>query len=172
MRPYRKQRVATAVRHIVSEAIVHGLNDPRVAPLTTITRVEMTGDLMIANIFLSVQGGKAVEGRTLAALKHATGHIQRMVARELSIRQCPALRFELDEVAKGTRRTMDLLAENRRTQPELFEPPEPTESQPEPDAELDGPSDDAGDGAFEAEGGTADPIRRENGVTEAGGDEA
>lgn len=172
MRPYRKQRVATAVRHIVSEAIVHGLNDPRVAPLTTITRVEMTGDLMIARIFLSVQGGKAVEGRTLAALKHATGHIQRMVARELSIRQCPALRFELDEVAKGTRRTMDLLAENRRAQPELFEPQEAQEGQPGADVDLHAPLNDARDEAFEGEGGTVDPIRRENGVTEAGGDEA
>ncbi len=172
MRPYRKQRVANAVRHIVSEAIVHGLNDPRVAPLTTITRVEVTGDLLIARIFLSVQGGEAVERRTLAGLKHATGHIQRMVARELSIRHCPTLRFELDEVAKGTRRTMDLLAENRRLQPELFEPQEAQEGQTDAHADLDGPSDDARDGAFEVEDGTVDPIRRKNGVTEAGGDEA
>lgn len=172
MRPYRKQRVANAVRHIVSEALVHGLNDPRVAPLTTITRVEVTSDLLIARIFLSVQGGETVERRTLAALKHATGHIQRMVARELSIRQCPALRFELDEVAKGTRRTMDLLAENRRRQPELFEPQEVQEGQPGAQADVHDPSDDARDGAFEGEGGTVDPIKRQNGVTEAGGDEA
>lgn len=169
MRPYRRQRVANAVRQIVSEAIVRGLNDPRVAPLTTITRVEVTHDLLIARIFLSVQGGAAVESRTLAALKHATGHIKRMVARNLSIRQCPALRFEIDEVAKGTRLTMDLLAENRRTQPELFEP---QEVRPGAHADLQSPSEDFPDGAFEGEAGAADTIRRSNGVTEAEGDEA
>lgn len=124
MRPYRKEKVASVVRRIVSEAIVHQLHDPRVAPLTTVTRVEMTGDLLIAKVYLSVQGEGAAEERTLQAVRHAAGYLQRMVARELPVRQCPALRFEIDKRVKGTRRTMDLLAENRRNEPQTLGPEE------------------------------------------------
>jgi len=122
MRPYRKEKVASVIRQVVGEAIVHRLNDPRVAPLTTVMRVEVTGDLVIARVYLSVQGGEAVEQLTLMAMRHAAGYIQRMLGRRLPIRQCPELRFEIDEGVKGARRTMELLAENRRSEPELFEP--------------------------------------------------
>jgi hypothetical protein len=54
-------------------------------------------------------------------VRHARGFLQREVARELSVRHCPELRFDIDRVAKGVRRTMALLDENRRQQPELFE---------------------------------------------------
>lgn len=169
MRPYRKQKVANAVRHIVSEAIVRRLNDPRVGSLTTVTRVEVTGDLSIARVFLSVQGGDAVESRTLAAMQNAAGYIQRMLARELSLRQCPELRFEIDEAAKRTRQTMDLLAENRRNEPEIFEP---EDAQSDACADLDRLSGDVRDGVSEEEAGAADPIRRPSGATEEDGDEA
>ncbi len=121
MRPYRREKVARVVRRVVSEAIAQRIQDPRVAPLTTVTRVEMTGDLLVAKVYLSVQGAEAAERCTLAALQHAAGFIQRMVAAELPIRHCPELRFQIDEAVKGTRRTMELLAENRRNEPEVFE---------------------------------------------------
>ena len=127
MRPYRREKLASLVRHIVGEAIVHRLHDPRVAPLTTVTRVEMTGDLLLARVYLSVPGDDAAESRTIAAMRHAAGYIQRMVARELSIRQCPELRFEVDKAVKGVRRTMELLDDIRRREPELFESQEADE---------------------------------------------
>jgi len=121
MRAYRKEKVSSVVHQIVSETIAHRLNDPRVAPLTTVTRVAMTGDLLVAKVYLSVPGDEATERRTLTAVRHASGYIQRMVARELPVRQCPELRFEIDAAVKGVRRTMELLAENRRREPESFE---------------------------------------------------
>jgi len=121
--PYRKERVASAIRDIVSTALARRLNDPRVAPLTTVTRVVVTGDLLVARVYLSVPGNESDETRTLAAIRHAGGYIQRMVAHELKLRQCPELRFQADEVIKGVRRTMALLDENRRKNPHLFESP-------------------------------------------------
>ena len=121
MRPYRKERIASVVQQIVGEALLHRLSDPRVAPLTTVTRVEMTGDLLIANAYLSVPGDDATERRTLIAVRHAAGYIQRMVAQALPLRQCPELRFEIDRGAKGARRTLELLAENRQKDPERFD---------------------------------------------------
>lgn len=121
MKPYRKQRLASLVRDIVADAVHHRIHDPRVAPLTTVMRVEMSGDLQIAKVYVTVPGGEAAERRTLAAIKHAGGYIQRRVAHELSIRQCPELRFEIDERAKRLQETMQLLEENRRKHPEWFE---------------------------------------------------
>jgi len=128
MRPFRKERVASAVHSIVSDALSHRLNDPRVEPLTTITRVEVTGDLLIARVFLSIPGGPAAESRTLSALQHARGFVQGIVARELNIRVCPELRFEVDQAWKEARRTMELLDELRQKEhssaPELGGPGE------------------------------------------------
>ena len=120
MRPYRKERIAIAVRNIVGEAIAHKMHDPRVQPLSNVTRVELSGDLQLAKVYLSIPGGEVAERKTLAAIKHATGYLQGMVASQLQIRQCPELRFLIDERIKGTLRTMQLLAENRRKYPEVF----------------------------------------------------
>ena len=120
MRPYRKEKVASVVQEIVSETIVRRLSDPRVSPLTTVTRVKVSGDLLVATVYLTVTGDEGAESRTVQAMRHAAGYIQRMVASELDMRQCPELRFEIDETLKKVKRTLDLLRENRRTRPDLF----------------------------------------------------
>jgi ribosome-binding factor A len=102
---------------IVSEAILRRINDPRVSPLTTVTRVQLSGDLFIATVYLSVSGEAAVERRTMTAMRHAAGFIRGMVAHEIGLRQCPELRFEVDETLKKVKQTMQLLDENRRNKP-------------------------------------------------------
>jgi ribosome-binding factor A len=121
MRPHRKERVASVIREIVSDAIARKINDPRLAPLTTISRVEVSGDMSLATIFLTVMGGVSVERRSIAALRHATGFVRRLVAEQLEVRQCPEIRFEIDETAKRIRETMQLLDENRLREPHLYE---------------------------------------------------
>lgn len=117
---FRKERVAGAIHEIVSDAIARRINDPRLAPLTTVSRVTVSGDLMVATVFLTVVGGETAERRSLAAMQHARGFVQRLVAQQIDLRQCPEIRFELDEVARKVRETMLLLDENRRNEPHLF----------------------------------------------------
>lgn len=121
MNRHRNERVASLVRDIVCDAIAHRLNDPRIEPLTTVTRVEVTRDLLIADVYLTVPGKESAEHRTIIAIQHAAGYVQRLVARELSLRMCPQVRFRIDEAAKGVQRTMRILAENRRRHPEVFQ---------------------------------------------------
>jgi ribosome-binding factor A len=110
--------MTSMVQRIISDAIEHKLNDPRVAPLTTVSRVRMTGDLTVATVYLTVPGGDVLERQTLVAIRHATGYLQRMLAHELQVRQCPELRFEMDEAAKRAKETMRLIAENERNRPD------------------------------------------------------
>jgi ribosome-binding factor A len=132
MRHYRKEKVASAIHEIIGNALIHGLNDPRIDPLTTVTRVEVTADLLIARVYISVPGDEAVERLSLTGLRHAGGHLRRILARELDLRLCPEIRFDVDETAKKVRETMRLLDENRQKNPNLF-----------PEAETE----EAGDGA-------------------------
>ncbi len=118
MRPYRKEKVASVVREIISDAIAHRMNDPRVAPLTTVSRVRVAGDLTVATVYLTIPGDEAEERRTMAAIHHAAGFLQRMLAGRLDIRQCPELRFKVDEAAKRARETIRLIEENRRNRPD------------------------------------------------------
>ena len=113
MAPFRKQKVASVVRDTISDAIARKLSDPRIAPFTTVSRVEITGDLAVATVYLTVQGEPAAERNTMRAMHHATGFLQRFVAQALTMRQCPELRFQLDESSKIARETLQLLAENR-----------------------------------------------------------
>lgn len=102
--------MASTVRSIVGDAIQNRLNDPRIATMSSVTRVEMSGDLQIAKVFISVYGGDAVERRTLAGLRHARGRIQGFVARSLNTRHCPEIRLALDDVLRRTNETLDIIA--------------------------------------------------------------
>lgn len=102
---YRPERVANVIRRVVSDAIAEKLSDPRIAPLSSVTRVEVSPDLEHARVHVSVVGEAAKGRRTIDGLKSAIGVVQRMVAAELSIRTCPRLTFHLDESLKRAAET-------------------------------------------------------------------
>lgn len=139
MRLYRREKLASVIRAIVGNAIDQRLQDPRVAPLTTVTRVELTPDLLIARVYVSVPGDDAAERRTMAALKSATGFVQRLVAKSLDIRHCPELRIGVDESLKIARRTMELLKDDVASSPEdsTEDMDEPSEDEREEPRELE-----------------------------------
>lgn len=111
MKGYRPERVATIVRSVVSDAIANKLSDPRIAPLASVTRVEVSGDLEYAKVWISVLGEESVQQRTLAGLCSAAGYVQRLVGGELSIRHCPKLSFHLDTSLKKAAETIQLIEE-------------------------------------------------------------
>lgn len=103
--------MASIVRNIVSDCILNRLSDPRISTLTSVTRVEISGDMQIARVFVSVMGTEAQVRTTMAGLKHARGRIQRAVAQNLRARFCPELRIELDESLKKAAETIQLINE-------------------------------------------------------------
>ncbi len=93
----RTERVASLIRTILAEAIQSRLSDPRIEPMTSITRVEVSADLSIAHVHVSVMAEAARRELTVRALRHASGRLRSLVAREVSLRQAPELNFQLDE---------------------------------------------------------------------------
>lgn len=122
MKSFRPERVGHLIREVVSEAISSRLNDPRIEPLSSVTRVEVTADMEYAKVWVSVMGSEAVQRRTLAGLKSATGFIQSLVAHELQMRICPRLSFRLDESIKKGEEVLRLIeqtmAESRQQNPQ------------------------------------------------------
>jgi ribosome-binding factor A len=105
--------VAHLIRDVVSDAIANRLSDPRVSRFTSVTRVELSADLRVADVYVSVMGSE-IDGRTtMKGLESARGLIQTRLARRLEMRQCPLLRLHLDlglKVAARTIETLDRLA--------------------------------------------------------------
>jgi len=100
MKPFRTKKVGSVIRDIVSDAIRNRLQEPRIAHMTSVTRVDVSGDLEWAKVYFSVFGDRKEQDKTLAGLKHATGYVQKLLAKSLPTRQCPQLVFILDASLK------------------------------------------------------------------------
>jgi ribosome-binding factor A len=105
----RTEKVASTIRQVLSQAIASKLSDPRISPLASITRVEVSGDLMHATVYVSVMGGDAAERRMMAGLQRARGYLQSLLAKTLTTRHCPQLRFTVDKGLKKQMETLELL---------------------------------------------------------------
>lgn len=116
MASHRVEKMASNVRAVVSDVILNQLNDPRISPLTSVTRVQMSDDLQIARVFISVLGSEAQCRRTFAGLEHAVAHIQRILARRLQARLCPQIRLQMDDSLKRSAETIEMI--NKSADPE------------------------------------------------------
>ena len=95
----RLERVAEAIREVVSSAILFELKDPRVQGVTVL-RAEVTGDLRHAKVFVSLMGDAKQQKLTLHGLNHARGFVQGKVAERLQTRWTPTLVFVVDDSVK------------------------------------------------------------------------
>jgi len=116
---YRPDRLSRFVRDIVSDAIANRIADPRVDPFTSVTRVELSADLTIADVHVSVMGSEAEARTTMQGLTSARGMIQTRLAKQLAIRRCPMIRFHLDHGIKHGIETIQTIEALQDTAPEI-----------------------------------------------------
>ena len=109
----RMRRVDEAMREVLSDAITSQIKDPRVG-FVTVTSVETSADLRHARVFVSVLGDAGVRRRSMDGLQSAHGFLQKLVSRELRLKNTPTLQFLYDDsVDRGMRVTELLEAEGR-----------------------------------------------------------
>jgi ribosome-binding factor A len=101
----RQQRIASAIREIVAQAIVRGVRDVPRGPIT-VSRVEVKGDAKAARVFVSIFGADAEE--VLDRLAEAQDEFRRLINSQLRMKNVPRLEFVLDS---GLEKMIDL---NRR----------------------------------------------------------
>jgi ribosome-binding factor A len=95
----RAQKVAEAIREVVSMAILTELKDPRVKDVT-VTFVEVSSDLRHAKVHVSVMGDETQQQLSLRGLQSAAGFLQSKIASQVEMRYTPRLNFILDQGVK------------------------------------------------------------------------
>ncbi len=112
---HRQEQAAELIRTLLAEALLRGeLRDPRVG-MVTVSGVEVTRDLSVATVRV-VPHGDDEAGREAAieGLQSAAGFLRRIVAREMTTRTVPELRFVRDRGLEHAQRIDALLAEVKR----------------------------------------------------------
>ena len=99
----RKGRINEELQRELS-ALIRTLKDPRVQQsMVSITKVEATGDLRYAKVYISVLD-KDKSKETLKGLKSAGGFLRREIGSRLQLRYTPELIFEEDDsIAYGAK---------------------------------------------------------------------
>lgn len=105
---HRKEQVQATLLRTIGRILAEGLADPRIAPLTSVTRVQISDDLRAATVFVSVMPADA-ERKTIAGLGHSAGHIQGKLRQYIDLRRLPKLTFKLDESLKKQAEIFDAI---------------------------------------------------------------
>ncbi len=92
----KMQRVNGEVQRELSRIINMEIKDPRIAPMTSVTAVEVTPDLKYCKAFISVLGDDEAAKDTIDGLRSANGYIRRELARTVNLRNTPEITFVLD----------------------------------------------------------------------------
>jgi ribosome-binding factor A len=95
MLPYkRSERVGDLIREEVADLIMYKLKDPRIG-FVTVTGVEMTADLKLARVFVSIMKEEERE-LTLEILNSSKNFIRLNLSKRLRMKFIPAIEFRLD----------------------------------------------------------------------------
>jgi ribosome-binding factor A len=109
----RADRVAEAIREEAATFLNEGAKDPRLVGLVTVTAVDVSRDLRLAKIFVSVLGTDTERAATFDALASRTSHLRSRLARSLQLRVVPEISFKLDDSVARAARIESLLAQVR-----------------------------------------------------------
>ena len=101
MTSHRPERVSERIHQEISVMFAREVSDPRLENLN-VTRVQVSGDLRIAKIFITPRADAAATRETMDALARAAGYFRRRLAESLDLHFAPELRFQLDDsIEKG-----------------------------------------------------------------------
>ncbi len=101
------RKVNEQAREVISSILLFEISDPRLR-LVTITGCEVSFDRSACNVFYTVEPNRYEEAA--AAFEKASGRIRSLMARKLSWRVAPELRFHLDASVDEAERIANALA--------------------------------------------------------------
>ncbi|RCS41298.1 30S ribosome-binding factor RbfA [Bremerella cremea] len=139
----RTLKAASAIREVVSMAILTRLRDPRVKDVT-VTKVEVAGDMRSAKVHVSIMGDEKKQLQCLNGLRRSAGFLQACIKDRIDTRYIPKLEFEIDKGVKQSLEVSRILKEVL-PQEEDAEDPSPENVAEDLDSEEDDEPVDEGD---------------------------
>src|ERR1043166_2006344 len=104
----RTERVGSTIQRELAMMIQRELQDPRLEGIVSITRVRVSPDLSVADVYITVMGTPGQQTAALNALKHSAGMMRSLLTKMLSLRIAPYLKFHLDENLKKELEMMEI----------------------------------------------------------------
>lgn len=99
----RTRKLGESVREALSEVLRDDVSDPRL-DFATITSVQVSSDLSLADVYVTTHGDQERYDQLLDGLRSAEKRIRGSLAKRVSMRIVPELRFHLDtSVDEGMR---------------------------------------------------------------------
>ena len=105
----RTEMLASTIQKELATMMMRDLNDPRLPSIVSITRVKVSADLSIADVYVTIMGTPGQQSAGLNALKHSAGLMRTKLTKQLTLRQAPFLKFHIDEGLKKELAVLDLL---------------------------------------------------------------
>ena len=93
---FRPDRLGDQLRVEISQLLGREVHDPGVG-FVTLTRVEVTVDLLLARVYYTTMGDAAAIKQTARALDRATPFLRRQIAGRLRLRRVPEIEFRFDK---------------------------------------------------------------------------
>ncbi len=126
----RTERVASTIQKELAQIIQRELNDPRLIGMPSITRVKISPDLSVADVFVTIMGTEGQQTAALNALRHSAGMMRSKLTKMLSMRQSPFIKFHIDENLKREIAVLDLLRKVKEEDAERAQQQPPDEDTP------------------------------------------
>ncbi len=102
MGEFRLDRLGEQIREEISSLILSGkIKDPRVSTFLSVNRVDVSGDLGYAKVYVSSFMDEKQTKQGVRGLESAAGFIQSTLGKKLRLRQFPHLSFVYDESIKN-----------------------------------------------------------------------
>ncbi|PTQ56043.1 MAG: Ribosome-binding factor A [Candidatus Carbobacillus altaicus] len=120
----RVQRLQEQIKKELGVLLQQELKDPGIG-FTTVTGVELSGDLKFAKVYISVMGDASQEEVALSALKRAQGFLRSELGRRIPMRYIPELLFKLDHSLDYGMRIEQMLKEIKDEKEGQTEDPAP-----------------------------------------------
>lgn len=129
----RVARVAELIKREVSQMLFSGIKDDRVGSgMVSITKVNVSGDLQHAKVYVSIYGTDEARVETMQGLKSATGYVRSELGQRIRLRRTPEVIFIEDRgIEEGSKviSLIDQLSRERQAAEERRSPSQESESQ-------------------------------------------
>lgn len=117
----RATRVADQIRMEIADILMRKTKDPRIG-VVTVTDVEVTDDLRLARVYVTVRGDEGTQKGAFIGLEKAAGFIRSELGRRVQLRYTPELAFHRDEAGERGDRVLSLLEQARAQERDTGEP--------------------------------------------------
>src|SRR4051812_43911048 len=115
----RTEMLGSTIQKELATIIMRELNDPRLTGMPSITRVKVSPDLSIADVYVTIMGTQGQQNAAINALRHSAGMMRTKLTKMLTMRQSPYLKFHIDENLKKELAVLELLEKVRAENEEI-----------------------------------------------------